>query len=85
MDSEVGRRYFVTEALEAVFENGVFRPFNAQASQSERVHLTVERVGHASGDDVLRLTRVYAALSSSDIDGIERMARRSITAGQSRT
>ena len=68
----------MTETLEAVFENGVFRPLQGSGiAEGERVHLTVERVRHASGDDVVRLAmQVYAGLSSADIDEIERMLRR---------
>jgi predicted DNA-binding antitoxin AbrB/MazE fold protein len=72
--------------LGAVFENAVFRPLQRSGiAEGERVHLTIERVGHTSGDDVLRLaTQVYAGLSSADIDEIERIARRSIAADKPR-
>ena len=63
--------------VEAVFQDGVFRPVRRpNLPEGERVRLTVESVGEASADDVLRLAaRVYEGLSPRDIDDIEEMAR----------
>ena len=63
--------------VEAVFEDGVFRPVRRpNLPEGERVRLTVESVGEASTDDILELAaRVYEGLSPRDIDEIEEMAR----------
>ena len=63
--------------VEAVFQDGVFRPIRRpNLPEGERVRLTVESVGEAAADDILRLAaRVYEGLSPRDIDDLEEMAR----------
>ena len=63
--------------VDAVFENGVFRPVEQpNLADGQRVRLTVESVPKASPADVLQLAaRVYQGLSASDIDEVEEMAR----------
>jgi len=67
----------VKGTVEAVFQDGVFRPIRRpNLPEGERVRLTVESVGEAAADDILRLAaRVYEGLSPRDIDDIEEMAR----------
>jgi predicted DNA-binding antitoxin AbrB/MazE fold protein len=68
----------VKETLEAIFEDGVFRPVQRPGiADGERVRLTVESVGKPTAEDVLKLAaRVYEGLSPKDIGDIEEMARR---------
>jgi predicted DNA-binding antitoxin AbrB/MazE fold protein len=67
----------VKGTVEAVFQDGVFRPVQRpNLPEGERVRLTVESVGQDRTDDILRLAaRVYEGLSLRDIDDIEEMAR----------
>ena len=64
--------------VEAVFENGVFKPVSRpQIPEGERVRITVERLGQPTPDEILQLaTHVYAGLSPGDVEDIEEMARR---------
>jgi len=68
----------VKETLEAIFEDGVFRPVQRPGiAEGERVRLTVESVRQSPAEDLLKLAaRVYEGLWSKDIDDIEEMARR---------
>ena len=67
----------VKATVDAVFQDGVFRPERRpDLSEGERVRITVESVGQAKPDDILRLAaHVYEGLSPKDIDEIEEMAR----------
>jgi predicted DNA-binding antitoxin AbrB/MazE fold protein len=62
--------------LEAVFENGKFRPLEPSRvplSEGQRVRITVET--EAESDDVLALAgHVYAGLSEEEIDAVEDIA-----------
>lgn len=62
-----------TEAIAAIYENGVFRPLspvNGSVAEGQRVWLTVEPL--ESKQDSLELLRnVYAGLSEAEIDEIE--------------
>jgi len=68
----------VKGTVEAVFQDGVFRPLRRpDLPEGERVRLIVESMAQGSPIDVLELaTRVYEGLSPRDIDEIEEMARR---------
>jgi predicted DNA-binding antitoxin AbrB/MazE fold protein len=65
-----------SEAIDAVFERGVFRPLGplgASLTEGERVRIVIEREQPVL--DVLALaTKVYEGLSEQDIDEIERVA-----------
>ena len=63
--------------VEAIFQNGLFRPMNApELREGERVHLTIERVAQATPEDILNLARrVYEGLSEEDIAEVEAVAR----------
>ena len=67
----------MTQTLEAVFEDGSFKPVDNGSlpfSEGQRVKLTVE-VPTETQDDLLRLAaQVYEGLSDKDIDEIERIA-----------
>jgi len=67
----------VKATVDAVFQDGVFKPERRpDLSEGERVRITVETVGQAKPDDILRLAAcVYEGLSTKDIDEIEEMAR----------
>jgi predicted DNA-binding antitoxin AbrB/MazE fold protein len=62
-------------AIEAIYENGAFRPLQPETvvvSNGQLVRLTIENVPIA---EPLRLAaRVYEGLSDSDINDIERIA-----------
>jgi predicted DNA-binding antitoxin AbrB/MazE fold protein len=67
-----------TEAIEAVYEHGGFRPI-AQAginlAEGQRVRIVVEPIEQP--DDILALAaQVYEGLGEEQIDSIERHARR---------
>lgn len=62
--------------LEAVFEDGKFRPLKPKQvplSEGQRVRITVQ--AEATPEDVLALAgRVYVDLSEEEIDAVERIA-----------
>lgn len=62
--------------VEAVFENGVFKPAQRpEVTEGEHVQLTVETAERAAREDPLELAaRVYRGLRGEEIDGIERIA-----------
>lgn len=66
----------MTQTVEAVFENGVFRPLEPPPVvllDGQLVRLTVET--NKTPDDVLSsAAQVYAGLSSEEINEIERIA-----------
>lgn len=74
---ELERRCLVKATVDAVFQDGVFKPVQRpELSEGERVRITVERVAQAKPDDILRLAnKVYEGLSPKDVDEIEEMAR----------
>lgn len=62
--------------IEAVFENGVFRPLKPPDIQDgQQVLLDVEPCSQKPAEDLLALAaRVYQGLSENDIDEIESIA-----------
>ena len=56
---------FVKATVEAVFQNGVFKPVRPpEIPEGERVRITFERLGHATPEEVLQLASdVYEGLS----------------------
>jgi predicted DNA-binding antitoxin AbrB/MazE fold protein len=71
------RRCLVKATVEAVYQDGVFRPAHRpDLPDGERVRITVETVGLPKPDDILGLAaHVYQGLSAGVIDEIEEMAR----------
>jgi predicted DNA-binding antitoxin AbrB/MazE fold protein len=67
----------VKATVDAIFQDGVFKPERRpDLPEGERVRITVETVGQAMPDDILRLAAcVHEGLSTKDIDEIEEMAR----------
>jgi predicted DNA-binding antitoxin AbrB/MazE fold protein len=68
----------MTATVEAVYENGVFKPA-AQPALAEGAHVTliVESVAARAPDDILRLAaQVYAGMSPQDVADVERIAQR---------
>lgn len=67
----------MTQTLEAVFEDGSFKPLDNGSlpfSEGQRVELTVE-VPTETQDDLLGLAgQVYEGLSDKDIDEVEGIA-----------
>jgi predicted DNA-binding antitoxin AbrB/MazE fold protein len=65
----------MTEVIEAIYENGLFRPLHPEAIAvpcGQVVRLTVE---NASDPEPLQLaSRVYEGLSADDIADVERIA-----------
>ena len=68
----------MTATVEAVYQDGVFKPTARPAlAEGQHVRLTVESVSSRSPGDILRLaSEVYTGLSPDEIDEIERLARR---------
>lgn len=68
----------MTATVEAVYENGVFRPATQPAlAEGARVTLIVESAADRRPDEILRLAaQVYAGMSSQDVDDVERIAQR---------
>ena len=62
--------------LEAVYENGVFKPLNTpNLSEGQFVRIEVETPNKESSDDLLEMAaRVYEGLSKNDIDAVEKIA-----------
>lgn len=67
----------MTQTLDAVFEDGSFRPVDNGSlpfSEGQRVKLTVE-IPAGTHDDLLGLAgQVYEGLSDKDIDEVENIA-----------
>ena len=63
------------QTMDAVYENGVFRPLNPpKLSEGQHVRIVIETSFEESSDDLLELAaRVYEGLSDDDIDSIEKM------------
>ncbi len=65
-----------TVTVEAIFENGVFRPLTeptALVSEGQHVRLMVE-LPDATEDILALVTSVYDGLSSEEIDELEQIA-----------
>lgn len=64
------------ETLDAVYENGVFRPLGHPAvAEDKRVRLRVEPACSVPPQDLLDLAaKVYEGLSEEEIDEVERIA-----------
>ena len=67
----------MSEAVEAIFEHGVFRPLEPVAlDEGQKVVLSVETVTPA-GDrsvDLAAWREVFAGLSAEEVDEVERLA-----------
>jgi predicted DNA-binding antitoxin AbrB/MazE fold protein len=68
----------MTKDVDAVYENGAFRPTSDAAitlRDGTRVRLTVEPVSENAEENVLDLaSKVYAGLSDEEVADIERIA-----------
>ncbi len=63
------------QTMDAVYENGVFRPLNPpKLSEGQHVRIVIETSFEESFEDLLELAaKVYEGLSDDDIDSIEKM------------
>lgn len=67
----------MTQTLEAVFEDGSFKPVDNGSlpfSEGQRVKLTVEVPTETEGDILGLAGQVYEGLSDKDVDEVERIA-----------
>lgn len=67
----------MTQILEAVFEEGKFKPVDNGSlpfSEGQRVRLTVEAAAESEDDPIELASKVYEDLSTEDIDQVERIA-----------
>ena len=66
----------MSETLEAIYENGVFKPLKApRISEGQHVRLTVETPSETSPEELLELAaQVYHGLSDKQIHDIEAIA-----------
>ena len=67
----------MTQTLEAVFEEGKFKPVDNGSlpfSEGQRVRLTVETPAESADDPIELASKVYDDLSDEDIDQVERIA-----------
>ena len=68
----------MSENLDAIYENGAFRPVNdadVHLSNGARVRLTVEAITQDDRQNVLELAAmVYDGLSAEDVADVERIA-----------
>ena len=65
----------MTRSLDAIYENGIFRPLSAQPlaiADGQRVRITVD--DQSEPTPLQQLARVYEGLSNPEIDAIERIA-----------
>lgn len=64
------------QTIEAIYENGVFRPLKSpKLSEGQPVRLTVETNAELIPEDMLKLAaRVYEGLSAEQVDEIEQIA-----------
>lgn len=64
------------QTLEAVYENGVFKPLRPpEIANGQQVRLMIEPLSQPSVDDLLELAaQVYQGLSEKDMDEIESIA-----------
>jgi predicted DNA-binding antitoxin AbrB/MazE fold protein len=66
-----------TQAVDAIFENGGFRPLqplNLPLAEGQRVRLVVETPTETPGDLLELAAQVYDGLTESEIDEIEQIA-----------
>ncbi len=65
----------MTHVIDAVFEDGVFRPVDASPPLANGQHVRIVVETNGDGGDALDLaTRVYDGLSDADIEDVERIA-----------
>lgn len=66
----------MSETLEAIYENGVFKPVKApRISEGQHVRLTVETAPETTPEELLKLAaEVYQGLSDRQIHEIEAIA-----------
>jgi predicted DNA-binding antitoxin AbrB/MazE fold protein len=66
----------MSETLEAIYENGVFKPLKApRISEGQHVRLTIETASEATPEELLNLAaKVYQGLSDKQIHEIEAIA-----------
>jgi len=66
----------MSETLEAIYENGVFKPLKAPGiSEGQHVRLTVETASETTPEVLLNLAaKVYQGLSDKQIHEIEAIA-----------
>jgi len=65
------------QTIDAVFENGSFRPLNSHSlpfSQGQRVKLIVEAPSESQEDLIELAAQVYEDLSDKEVDEIEQIA-----------
>jgi predicted DNA-binding antitoxin AbrB/MazE fold protein len=64
------------QVLDAVYENGVFRPLQApEVAEGQQVKLVVKTTTELTPDEMLELAaQVYQGLSDQDINDIEQIA-----------
>lgn len=66
----------MTRSLDAIYENGIFRPLSAQSigiADGQRVRISVD--DQSEPESLQLLARVYEGLSSAEIDEVERIGR----------
>jgi predicted DNA-binding antitoxin AbrB/MazE fold protein len=66
----------MTQTLEAIYENGNFRPLKApQLAEGQLVQLVIQSPAATSPDDILAIAAsVYEGLSEPEIQAIEQIA-----------
>ncbi len=66
------------QSVDAIFENGVLKPLQPLVlDPGARVRIQVESSAHKTADEILELAaRVYAGLSSAEIEDVEEHQRR---------
>ncbi len=66
----------MTEAINAIYENGVFRPLKRpNVLDGLKVRLEIEKLSESNVEDMLELAaQVYNGLSNEQIDEIEQIA-----------
>jgi predicted DNA-binding antitoxin AbrB/MazE fold protein len=66
----------MTQTLEAIYENGNFRPLKApQLAEGQLVQLVIQSQSPATPDDILAIAAsVYEGLSEPEIQAVEQIA-----------
>ena len=66
----------MSEVIEAIYEQGVFKPLQAlEIPEGQHVRLVVETAEAKTAEDMLALAaQVYEGLSPEDVDTIEEIA-----------
>ncbi|MBW4540003.1 MAG: antitoxin family protein [Myxacorys chilensis ATA2-1-KO14] len=64
------------QILDAIYENGVFRPLKRpQIEEGQQVRIVIEVNATLAPDDILQLSaQVYQGLSTEEVDEIEQIA-----------